>query len=324
MRADSRWPLVQVVVAAAGLLLAVVPFYVHVSVVVAVMAIAVGAGGLGLGVRGLVRSPGFSVTALTGITAGGLAVLLAVVAILVDVTVPAVAPANDRHVDTPQVLDDELEVNFGAFRYRTGVGATGRTWVWESGLPITVRNKLDATRTFELTVAGFESEHRQVADASDRFTLKPGATQTIDFFAYGLSPRVAEKLKSADLRVIVAHSADTDPAATQYLGAGTETVLADQLEVKFGEPGPYSINGINVGIEVPLTLVNRLDEARTYSVEIVAMDGNVQLATGLVTEVLAPHAIGRASVTLDKMANPNATYEVLVANSYPVAEGSGT
>ena len=123
-----------------------------------------------------------------------------------------------------------------------------------------------------------------------------------------------------------------DPEQAQYYSDSTETVLADQLTVTFGEPRPGMAFGRQTKFQVPVTLTNRLDEARTYTLDVVALDGNVQLATELVVETLAPHQTLDTAVFdgievtpiakdlgLDRLRG--ATYQVLQANSYPEEKG---
>ena len=200
--------------AAVGLVLSVIPFYLDVPAWVAAVAIVVGVAGAGLAGDWLVR--GFSPTALAAVTASGLAVVLATVAVLVDANAVADAAADPFenmgrygvNYNTASVLEHELDVSFGTFTAKTSTSrATGRPWVSDSRLPVTVRNKLDKKRSFNVTIAGFDGNH-QIAEASEDFILGPGAEQTIDFFDLGLSLDAAQQLKTAQLRVIEAHSGD--------------------------------------------------------------------------------------------------------------------
>ncbi len=210
--APLRWA--SVGCAAAGLALALVPFYVDVSVSVAAVAVVVGLVGLCSGVAGLRR--GFSPVALSGATVSGLAALLGVVAVLVGVN--AVVDARNApsenlgrygvNHNTSSVLDHELDVSIGTFTAHMSIsGVSGRRWVSDSRLPVTMRNKLGEKRPFDVTIAGFDG-NRQIAYATEKFVLGPGAEQTIDFFDLGVSPEAADTLKTAELRVIEAHSGD--------------------------------------------------------------------------------------------------------------------
>lgn len=123
-----------------------------------------------------------------------------------------------------------------------------------------------------------------------------------------------------------------EPEVAEYYADHTDTVLADQLTVAFGEPHPGTAFGRKAAFQLPVTLTNRLDEARTYSLQIVALEGDVQLATSAVSETLAPHQTMQTTAFDLVEATPAgkdvglrrlraATYKVLQADSSVVGKG---
>lgn len=216
------WPMVSVAVGIVGVALVLVPFYTDAPFWLGLIGAAVGLAGLAAGVVGILQARRAAAQApalaVSGVVAAGVAVVLAVSLVLIQVNshdegpAPASSTAADDGSidDVDLILRDQLKVTFGEFEYTTD-DRLGVSRVKDSKLPVTFHNKLDTARDFSVHIAGFADEDTQLADSSGRGlspgTLEANATTTVDYFTLGVTdPDVAERLKSAEFRVLTAWS----------------------------------------------------------------------------------------------------------------------
>lgn len=186
------------VVALAGGLL---PLYADLPLVVAGAATVIALVGVAAGLAGLVHTRRVSASAVFGMAAGGLAVVLGVTAVVVGVV--SVREQQRRPtLDTATVLRKELQVTVGDFDY-TGVDSFGLT---QTQLSVTMRNKLNTIRYFRIAVAAFDRDHHQVASASSAALLAANATQTMELFGHVSDAKTSELLTHSTFRVIDATS----------------------------------------------------------------------------------------------------------------------
>ena len=209
------WSMVALVVGIMAAALMMVLFYTDAPYWLAFVGAALGIVGVAAGVAGLRYGRTNGINVVPGVVAGGVAIVLAVVAVLIHVNGPAgpsrngqasATPASAATYDTATVLRDELEVSFGKLEYTLRNGL-----VSDTRLPVTFHNKLNVTRDFDVAIGGFDGEHTQIADSVSGTNPGPiaaNATTTIDYFTVGLQlfPDVAERLKSSTFRVIMATS----------------------------------------------------------------------------------------------------------------------
>ncbi|MEZ0364757.1 hypothetical protein ACAG26_13775 [Mycobacterium sp. pUA109] len=200
----SVWTVVAAALGAAALALAIVPFYGQVPVVVAGEAALVGGLGVAAAIAGLAhaRRSGRSVSAPT--VAGSVAATLAVVLGVIAVTAQLISVRDQQRrptLDTASVLRRELAVTIGAFDY-----AGSDSVSLSGGLTVTVRNKLNTTRSFRIAVAAFDRDRHQVMSASSAATLAAHATESGEMFTYLPDEKTAERLKAATFRLIDATS----------------------------------------------------------------------------------------------------------------------
>ena len=207
--------MVALVVGIMAAALMMVLFYTDAPYWLAFVGAALGIVGVAAGVAGLRYGRTNGINVVPGVVAGGVAIVLAVVAVLIHVNGPAgpsrngqasATPASGATYDTATVLRDELEVSFGKLEYTLRNGL-----VSDTRLPVTFHNKLNVTRDFDVAIGGFDGEHTQIADSVSGTNPGPiaaNATTTIDYFTVGLQlfPDVAERLKSSTFRVIMATS----------------------------------------------------------------------------------------------------------------------
>ncbi|MGA5544248.1 hypothetical protein ACPCIR_20520 [Mycobacterium sp. NPDC051198] len=215
----ALWPIVSVVIGIIGVALVLVPFYSGAPFWLGLVGTAIGLAGLAAGIVGI-RQAGrdreqVPALAISGVVAAGVAVVLSLSSVLIQVNSPTgsspasstAAADSDATDDVDVILRDQLEVTFGTFEYTTDEGG-GR--VKNSRLSVTFHNKLNTARNFNVDIAGFADERTQIADSPGGFdpgTLEADATTTVDYFTLGVTdPAVAEKLKSAEFRVVKASS----------------------------------------------------------------------------------------------------------------------
>ncbi|ART71126.1 hypothetical protein BTO20_23590 [Mycobacterium dioxanotrophicus] len=210
----AGWSIASAVTGVVAVAVALTPFYTGIPSWVGFIGAALGMGALAAGILALrrVRRAGVqpSLPAVTGVVAAGLAGVLVVVSVLIDVNQPgghrdstSDGPVSGETKDTTVVMRDQLDVSFGTFDYKVdGPTIRGR-------LPVTFRNKLDKPRQYDVSVAGFEGEHTQVCST---LRLEPGAldahaTTTVDYFDIGIpNAAVADRLRSSTFRVVQAWS----------------------------------------------------------------------------------------------------------------------
>ncbi|OHV06050.1 hypothetical protein BKN37_03605 [Mycobacterium talmoniae] len=200
----SVWTVVGAALGAAALALAIVPFYGAVSFVVAGEAAAVGGLGVAAATAGLAQARRngriVSAPAVAGAVAAALAVVLGVMAVTGQVISVRDQPRRPT-LDTATVLGRELAVTVGGFDY-TG----SDSYSLSGGLAVTLRNKLNTTRSFRIAVAAFDRDRHQVMSTSSSATLAAHATESVEMFTYLPDEKTADRLKAATFRLIDASS----------------------------------------------------------------------------------------------------------------------
>ncbi|MEV0674358.1 hypothetical protein [Mycobacterium sp. NPDC050441] len=211
----ALWPILSAVVGMVGVALVLVPFYSGAPFWLGLIGAAIGLAGLAAGIIGMRQAhrdrEEVPALAISGLVAAGVAIVLAVSSVLVQVnshagSSPAPSTAAAGGDATSKILRDELEVTFGAFEYTLdGSGDRVRT----TRMPVTFHNKLNDARNFSVDIAAFADEHTQIGGkffgkGGSPGTLEANATTTVDYFTFETDPAVAEKLKSAEFKVVTA------------------------------------------------------------------------------------------------------------------------
>lgn len=215
--AGALWPILSAVIGIIGVALVLVPFYSDapfwlglIGAVIGLTALAAGIIGMRQAHRDRAEVPAL---AISGVVAAGVAVVLTVSSVLVHVNSPSgSSPASSAGADesgaTNTVLRDELDVTFGAFEYTLDGGANK---VWSNKIPVTFHNKTSTARDFGVDIGAFVDERTQIggtffSKGGNPGTLEGDATTTVEYFTFETDPAVAEKLKSAEFKVVAARS----------------------------------------------------------------------------------------------------------------------
>lgn len=215
--AGALWPILSVVIGIIGVALVLVPFYSDAPFWLGLIAAVIGLTALAAGIIGMRQAhrdrAEVPALAISGVVAAGVAVVLAVSSVLVQVnspsgSSPASSAAADESGATNTVLRDELDVTFGAFEYTLDGGGNK---VWSNKIPVTFHNKTSTARDFGVDIGAFVDERTQIggtffSKGGNPGTLEGDATTTVEYFTFETDPAVAEKLKSAEFKVVAARS----------------------------------------------------------------------------------------------------------------------
>ncbi|WP_131812897.1 hypothetical protein [Mycolicibacterium peregrinum] len=217
--AGALWPILSVVIGIIGVALVLVPFYSDapfwlglIGAVIGLTALAAGIIGMRQAHRDRAEVPAL---AISGVVAAGVAVVLAVSSVLIEVNsnTGSSSGASTAAADgdaTKRILRDELDVTFGAFEYTLDGGGNK---VWSNKIPVEFHNKTNTARDFWVDIGAFADERTQIGGTffsrgGNPGTLEGDATTTVEYFTFETDPAVAEKLKSAEFKVVAARSTE--------------------------------------------------------------------------------------------------------------------
>lgn len=215
--AGALWPILSVVIGIIGVALVLVPFYSGAPFWLGLIGAAIGLAGLAAGIIGMRQAhrdrAAVPALAISGVVAACVAVVLAVSSVLIEAnsntgsSTGASTAAADSDA-TKRVLRDELDVTFGAFEYTLDGGGNK---VWSNKIPVTFHNKTNTARDFGVDIGAFTDERTQIGGTffsrgGNPGTLEGDATTTVEYFTFETDPAVAEKLKSAEFKVVAARS----------------------------------------------------------------------------------------------------------------------
>lgn len=215
----ALWPILSVVIGIISVALVLIPFYSGAPFWLGLIGAVIGLTGLAAGIVGIRQArrdrEEVPALAISGAVAAGVAVVLTVSSVLIQVnshtgSSPGASTAAADSDATKRILRDELEVTFGAFEYTLdGFGSK----VWSTRMPVTFHNKLNTARNFSVDIAAFADERTQIGGkffgrGGSPGTLEANATTTVDYFTFEEDVAVAQKLKSAEFKVVAARSSE--------------------------------------------------------------------------------------------------------------------
>ena len=100
---------------------------------------------------------------------------------------------------TKGFLENELEITMGNFRTWNNIAEAK----WESWLDVSVTNKTEATKTFEIEVAAVEAETNRIirSESFEAKDLEPNVAQTIKIFE-NLERESHQEMLGANYKVV--------------------------------------------------------------------------------------------------------------------------